>query len=121
MVNNRVEMSVYSIVISRHLLLLYKCTCHILTLVILFIVTTTINVVFSLSHHVAELNLIVVIKQTSERERERKGERRFCSSILFSLSLLLSSSLSFAYNKRKDEEGKKDEHKTANARRSHAL
>jgi hypothetical protein len=46
MVNNRVEMSVYSFVISRHLLLQYKCMCHILTLVILFIVTTTINVVF---------------------------------------------------------------------------
>ncbi len=54
---------------------IYKCTCHILTLVILFIVTTTINVVFFAlsSCRRTELNC-------GNKENER--ESRFCSSIL---------------------------------------
>ncbi len=72
---------------------IYKCTCHILTLVILFIVTTTINVVFFAlsSCRRTELNC-------GNKENER--ESRFCSSILSFFSL----SVSFAFNEQNKRE-----------------
>ena len=115
MANERVEMSVYSIVISRHLLLGEKCMCHILTPVILFSVTTSISMVFvappslSLSHHVAELNLIVVIKKT------REGETILFIHSFLSLSPLALPLACFLLRSTR-RTGEKDEHKTANAR-----
>lgn len=105
MVNNRTEMSVYSIVISRHLLLLYKCPCHILTLVIWSIVTTSVNVVFLAlclsSCRRTELNC-----GNKENEKERKGERETILFIHSFLALSLSLSLSAVFNTR-GERGKR--------------
>jgi hypothetical protein len=101
MANNRVEMSVYSIVISRHLLLLYKCMCHILTLVILFIVTTTISVVFFAlpSCRRTELNC-------GNKENERRRDD-FVHSFFFFLFLLRSMNRTRETRRRRKREREK--------------
>jgi len=100
MVNKRVEMSVYSIVISRHLLLRNKCMCHILTLVILFIVTTIINVVFFAlsSCRRTELNC-------GNKENERRRDD-FVHPFFFFLSRSLSPCVSHspAFNEQNETE-----------------
>jgi len=111
MVNNQVEMSVYSIVVSRHLLLQYKCMCHILTVVILFIVTTTINVVFFAlsSCRRTELNC-------GNKENERRRDD-FVHPFFFLFLLRTMNRTREMKGKREGGREKKDEHKIINARR----
>jgi hypothetical protein len=80
--------------------------CHILTLVILFIVTTTINVVFFALSSCRRTELNCGNKENGRRRDD------FVHPFFFSLS--------FAFNEQNErgeekEREKKDEHKTTNA------
>jgi hypothetical protein len=85
--------------------------CHILTLVILFIVTTTINVVFFAlsSCRRTELNC-------GNKENERRRDD-FVHPFFFLFLLRSMNRTRETKRKREREREKKDEHKITNARR----
>ena len=117
MVNKRLEMSVYSIVISRHLLLRNKCMCHILTLVILFIITTTINVVFFALSSCRRTELNCGNKENERRRDDFVHPFFFFLSLHLFIFLLLSMNRTRGKEKQREreKEREKDAHKTTSA------
>jgi len=82
--------------------------CHILTLVILFIVTTTINVVFFALSSCRRTELNCGNKENGRRRDD------FVHPFFFSLSFTFNEQ-NEREAKRRGEREKKDEHKTTNA------